>query len=111
MSRSCLNFFLIFKLTQFVVHLPSRACYRRRFRLGPHVSTIICIADCLILKITADYASKFRGMNHPLRLLTENEIFRLNVWANPTNDPKLGTDLIGTTVTEVLSTPASSFRN
>jgi phosphatidylinositol 4-kinase len=35
-------------------------------------------------------------MNYPLRLLTENEIFRLTVWANPTNDPKRGTDVIGT---------------
>lgn len=47
-------------------------------------------------------------MNHPLRLLTENEIFRLNVWTNPTNDPKRGTDVIGTALTEVIKTTSSS---
>ena len=39
-----------------------------------------------------------------LRLLIENEILRLNVWNNPTNDPKRGADNIGTvekTVTDV----------
>ncbi|KAJ3753010.1 hypothetical protein EV360DRAFT_88184 [Lentinula raphanica] len=46
------------------------------------------------------YASHLRDVNHPLRLLLENEIFRLNVWANPMNDPKRGTDHIGTTLTE-----------
>ena len=30
-----------------------------------------------------------------LRLLVENEILRLNVWNNPTNDPKRGADSIG----------------
>ena len=31
-----------------------------------------------------------------LRLLVENEIHRLNVWNNPTNDPKRGVDSVGT---------------
>jgi len=31
-----------------------------------------------------------------LRLLVENEILRLNVWNNPTNDPKRGVDNVGT---------------
>ena len=31
-----------------------------------------------------------------LRLLIENEILRLNVWNNPTNDRKRGADNIGT---------------
>jgi hypothetical protein len=31
-----------------------------------------------------------------LRLLVENEIFRLNVWNNPANDLKRGVDNIGT---------------
>ena len=41
-------------------------------------------------------------MNLPLRLLTENEIFRLTVWANPTNDPKRGTDHSGTAAATLL---------
>ena len=38
-----------------------------------------------------------RSLNLPLRLLTENEIFRLSVWGNPTNDTKKGGDLVGNT--------------
>ncbi|KAJ7940268.1 hypothetical protein B0H13DRAFT_2299305 [Mycena leptocephala] len=41
---------------------------------------------------SSQYTSKLRNLNHPLKLLVENEIFRLTVWANPTNDPKRGTD-------------------
>lgn len=48
-----------------------------------------------------DYASRLRDVNHPLRLLVENEIFRLNVWANPTNESKRGTDHVAMTVVEV----------
>ena len=43
-------------------------------------------------------------MAQVLRLLVENEILRLNVWNNPTNDPKRGVDNIGTiekTMTDV----------
>ncbi|KAJ4475685.1 hypothetical protein J3R30DRAFT_3735539 [Lentinula aciculospora] len=47
-----------------------------------------------------DYASRLREINHPLRLLVENEIFRLNVWANPMNEPKRGVDHIGMAVVE-----------
>jgi len=35
-------------------------------------------------------------MAQVLRLLVENEILRLNVWNNPTNDPKRGVDSSGT---------------
>lgn len=35
------------------------------------------------------------SLNLPLRLLTENEIFRLSVWSNPTNETSKGNDLIG----------------
>ncbi|KNZ80366.1 Phosphatidylinositol 4-kinase stt4 [Termitomyces sp. J132] len=42
------------------------------------------------------YANRLRSINHPLRLLTENEMIRLAVWNNPTNDPKRGSDHIGT---------------
>ena len=45
----------------------------------------------------SDYASRMRSLNLPLRLLAENEIFRLSVWTNPSNDPKKGSDLVGNT--------------
>jgi len=35
-------------------------------------------------------------MAQVLRLLVENEILRLNVWNNPTSDPKRGVDNSGT---------------
>ncbi|KAK7038059.1 hypothetical protein R3P38DRAFT_3311292 [Favolaschia claudopus] len=41
---------------------------------------------------SSEYNSKLRSLNHPLKLLVDNEISRLTVWANPTNDPKRGTD-------------------
>ena len=38
-----------------------------------------------------------RSLNLPLRLLTENEIYRLSVWNNPTNETSKGGDLVGNT--------------
>ncbi|KAF8623467.1 hypothetical protein AX15_006251 [Amanita polypyramis BW_CC] len=38
------------------------------------------------------YRDRIRDINTALRLLTENEIDRLLVWGNPTNDPKRDTD-------------------
>ncbi|KAF9067556.1 hypothetical protein BDP27DRAFT_1328569 [Rhodocollybia butyracea] len=49
---------------------------------------------------TLHYASRLRDINQPLRLLVENEILRLNVWANPTNDPKRGVDHVGANFVE-----------
>ncbi|QRV86070.1 phosphatidylinositol 3- and 4-kinase [Ceratobasidium sp. AG-Ba] len=40
------------------------------------------------------YLSKHRAQNGLLKLLIENEISRLRVWANPTNDLKRGTDYL-----------------
>ncbi|KIP08776.1 hypothetical protein PHLGIDRAFT_29437 [Phlebiopsis gigantea 11061_1 CR5-6] len=42
------------------------------------------------------YKGLLKNHNVPLRLLVENEVFRLSVWTNPSNDPKRGTDHIGT---------------
>ncbi|KAH7923479.1 hypothetical protein BV22DRAFT_1036261 [Leucogyrophana mollusca] len=42
------------------------------------------------------HAARLKSINQPLRLLVENEIFRLTVWANPSNDVKRGTDHFGT---------------
>lgn len=44
-----------------------------------------------------DYTSRLTNLKLPLRLLVENEIFRLAVWANPSNETKRGTDHVGTT--------------
>jgi phosphatidylinositol 4-kinase len=35
---------------------------------------------------------RLKNINQPLRLLIENEIFRLTVWANPSNEAKRGID-------------------
>ena len=42
-----------------------------------------------------EYKSTLKNQNMPLRLLVENEIFRLSVWSNPSNDIKRGTDHVG----------------
>lgn len=36
-----------------------------------------------------------KNLNLPLKLLVENEIFHLTVWANPLSDPKRGADHVG----------------
>jgi hypothetical protein len=62
------------------------------------------------LTVLTDYVTRVRSTNLPLRLLTENEVFRLMVWANPTNDPKRGYDQYGTasaTLAEVCLKPLS----
>ncbi|EPS96826.1 hypothetical protein FOMPIDRAFT_1052946 [Fomitopsis schrenkii] len=38
------------------------------------------------------YFASLKNLNLPLRLLVDNEIVRLTVWSNPTNDPKRGPD-------------------
>lgn len=47
-------------------------------------------------KLTEYIERGAQGMAQVLRLLVENEILRLNVWNNPTNDPKRGVDISGT---------------
>ncbi|KAG8834446.1 phosphatidylinositol-4- kinase [Serendipita sp. 399] len=44
--------------------------------------------------VEADYLDRLRNMNILLRLLVENEIYRLTVWGNPSNEPKRGTDYV-----------------
>ena len=53
-----------------------------------------------------DYADSLKSLNLPLRVLIDNEVFRLAVWANPSNDPRRGVDQFGVmerTLTEVRS--------
>ncbi|KAI0086351.1 atypical/PIKK/PI4K protein kinase [Irpex rosettiformis] len=42
------------------------------------------------------YQDLLKDINAPLRLLVENEMFRLSVWTNPTNDVRRGADYVGT---------------
>ncbi|KZP21149.1 hypothetical protein FIBSPDRAFT_788486 [Athelia psychrophila] len=54
------------------------------------------------------YAQQLKSMNQPLRLLVENEIFRLAVWANPSNEAKRGSDHVGSSERTMLE---SSWAN
>ncbi|KAI8989762.1 atypical/PIKK/PI4K protein kinase [Trametes punicea] len=42
----------------------------------------------------SQYIAALKNLILPLRLLVENEVFRLTVWSNPVNDPKRGLDHI-----------------
>ncbi|THH29581.1 hypothetical protein EUX98_g4604 [Antrodiella citrinella] len=42
------------------------------------------------------YTSALKTLNIPVRLLVDNEIYRLTVWTNPTSDAKRGVDHFGT---------------
>jgi len=58
------------------------------------------------MELTKHVERGAQSLAQVLRLLVENEILRLNVWNNPTNDPKRGVDTIGTiekTMTDVSS--------
>ena len=50
----------------------------------------------VLITYPTDYNGLLKNENVHLRCLVENEIFRLSVWANPTNDAKRGGDHIGT---------------
>ncbi|KAG7092795.1 hypothetical protein E1B28_009114 [Marasmius oreades] len=59
---------------------------------------ITSLAPVLLTSRAAYYSGRLKEMNHPLRLLVENELFRLSVWANPIIDPKRGADHVSTIV-------------
>jgi phosphatidylinositol 4-kinase A len=61
------------------------------------------------VNIPVDYTSRLKKINHPLRLLVENEIFRLAVWANPSNETKRGTDHVGTSERNMLEVSGNSY--
>ncbi|TDL24976.1 atypical/PIKK/PI4K protein kinase [Rickenella mellea] len=44
-----------------------------------------------------EYVTRLKNVNRLLRLLVDNEIYRLRVWSNPMNDPKRGVDHVGFT--------------
>ncbi|KAJ3513745.1 hypothetical protein NLJ89_g2774 [Agrocybe chaxingu] len=66
--------------------------------------TLSFIRIPVVLTIGFDYAERMRSLNLPLRLLTENEISRLSVWSNPTNDVKRGADIVGNMERTLLDT-------
>ncbi|KAF8163506.1 hypothetical protein B0H34DRAFT_795214 [Crassisporium funariophilum] len=56
------------------------------------------ISSLTVVRVpTSYYADRMRSLNLPLRLLTENEIFRLSVWGNPANETRKAGDIIGNT--------------
>ncbi|RDB21005.1 Phosphatidylinositol 4-kinase stt4 [Hypsizygus marmoreus] len=75
-------------LAEFLSYLQNDAV-----RGSPEISSL---SPAQLTSRTSYYTKRLRSITQPLRLLTENEIFRLAVWANPTNDPKRGTDQLGT---------------
>jgi hypothetical protein len=82
--------------------------YLRHSHLPLVVSLLLTFFNSPDAKIVSDYVSRLKSINHPLRLLVENEIFRLSVWANPSNDGKRGTDHVGTSernMSEVSTNP------
>lgn len=50
-----------------------------------------------------------RNTNRLLRLLVENELYRLTVWDNPTNDIGRGTDHLCTFERETLDVRCTTF--
>ena len=46
-------------------------------------------------ELFSDYVSHLKSLNQLLRLLVENELFRLSVWQNVMNDVKQSTDHVG----------------
>ncbi|KZT27321.1 atypical/PIKK/PI4K protein kinase [Neolentinus lepideus HHB14362 ss-1] len=44
---------------------------------------------------SSQYGTRLKNLNEALRLLVENELFRLTVWANPCNEAKRGVDHVG----------------
>lgn len=46
-------------------------------------------------QLRVDHVTALRSVNMLLRLLIENEMNRLSVWANPSNEPKRGADYTG----------------
>jgi phosphatidylinositol 4-kinase A len=51
-------------------------------------------SDSLVLTNLLGYLTHLKSINSLLRLLVENEIYRLMVWGNPSNDLKRGVDHI-----------------
>lgn len=58
------------------------------------------------------YITRLKNLSAPLKLLVENEMYRLSVWGNPINDVKRGADYAANaerTMLEVLSLPSRCY--
>ncbi|KZT09606.1 atypical/PIKK/PI4K protein kinase [Laetiporus sulphureus 93-53] len=56
------------------------------------IQTISSMSPARSSALASRYLASLKNVNLPLRLLIENEIFRLTVWSNPANEPKRGAD-------------------
>lgn len=87
--KSYQNFWSTYRRTVFKHSVPYPAC-------PPHGLPFNLVSPSLHFKAThlfpVVYAARLKSINHPLRLLVENEIYRLTVWANLISDPKRGSD-------------------
>ncbi|TRM58568.1 hypothetical protein BD626DRAFT_550606 [Schizophyllum amplum] len=59
--------------------------------IGPS-SAVTSLAPSQLASRYNYYTKRLASIGTPLKLLVENELFRLSVWANCTNDPKRGQD-------------------
>ncbi|KAG0701518.1 hypothetical protein DFH29DRAFT_926376 [Suillus ampliporus] len=71
-------------LSEFLVHLQADSVRS--------LSSLSSLAPHQSASKTSLYVARLKNINQPLRLLVENEIFRLTVWANPSNEAKRGID-------------------
>ncbi|KAG2100206.1 uncharacterized protein F5147DRAFT_710970 [Suillus discolor] len=74
-------------MSEFLVHLQGDSIR--------NTSSLSSLAPHHSASKTSLYATRLKNINQPLRLLIENEIFRLTVWANPSNEAKRGSDIHG----------------
>ncbi|KAL1668533.1 hypothetical protein GGF50DRAFT_96468 [Schizophyllum commune] len=60
-------------------------------------SAVTSLATSQLASRASYYKKRLASLAAPLKLLVENELFRLTVWANSTNDPKRGQDHVSAT--------------
>ncbi len=80
------------KLIRSEVSLLSRALHLRTRPRNLLVRSVCTIREVTPSNFLTEYIAALKNITLPLRLLVENEVFRLTVWTNPANDPKRGLD-------------------
>jgi hypothetical protein len=109
-SRCCLNSCPTFKQIRSEALCQSQVYHPLIRHLVVPVSHIVVVFICFTSVALLDYAGRLKSINHPLRLLIENEIFRLGVWTNPSNEARRGVDHLGTTERSMLDV-SQLYRN
>ncbi|KAA1469432.1 atypical/PIKK/PI4K protein kinase [Dentipellis sp. KUC8613] len=61
-------------------------------RLSHHTTSL---STAQASAMNTSYIARLKNWSTPLKLLVENEMYRLSVWANPINDAKRGQDYVG----------------